>query len=228
MDEDDDTNDLFEKKVKTFDDIVTLNVLFLRGKLDHTPYHADPIYDMPIDDLVKLHYLGFISTNGQSSECIKNKKITKGPNKGKFWSMQQKSYLSGLLRRSDFTSKFLEYFLTEAENHNIKYLITSYPEGITDGNFTTSINLTKEKLISAKKWNLFTNMNPEYVVGEEISNFRGKAAEIFQKGCFELQIFIDEYCKGDVTKELLGMMLEFMTESQRKTVLKKFKKVIRL
>ena len=62
-------------QVKTYDDLLKLNIEFINGKIEWTPYHCGPLHTLSlqlIDNLVKLHHYGILTVGGQEPLCKYN------------------------------------------------------------------------------------------------------------------------------------------------------------
>ena len=78
-----DTNKIY-KHVSNYDDLLTTNLLFLKGEIPMTFYHMSPIYDINMKKLEAItKHFRYFTTEGQSSKCTSEEK--------------QKNYLMGII-----------------------------------------------------------------------------------------------------------------------------------
>lgn len=95
-------------RVRTYQDLIAVNVAFLRGEIDHTPYHGGPIdrETVPLlGKLVQVNQFGFVTVCGQPAVDLEsgfNEKTKK------FWQVRQRPFLEGYLPKI-FLPELLEF-----------------------------------------------------------------------------------------------------------------------
>jgi hypothetical protein len=215
-------------QVKTYDDLLKLNIEFINGKIERTPYHWGPLHTSSqqlIDNLVELHHYGILTVNGQESLCNYNiyqpgrpniEKLISGYDydilmKDHWTSVEQRGYLCFYVNIDNIE---LAKSLIEQLHHNDKNLIykiiqnnkiiTNMPEQDKKFNLTRiSKSLTPET-----KNNLW----------EYCTNFWRNSKDICDWGfitCFHIEkilentiwfeIALPEYGKGNLEEILLDM-----------------------
>jgi hypothetical protein len=148
------------ERVATFQDLVDINISFLRGLRKQTYYHATPLDEetLPlVDKLVDINEHGFYSTGGQPGLLEYNQNGPLG-----IYSMEQKSFLEGYCENNLVTQALLEYLDTGRENYY--FMVYSQKQGVPiRGNmpatYRTSYNVTRDKLIRKHNdWRYYTNL----------------------------------------------------------------------
>ena len=170
-------------KIQTIEELFYCNVEFIKGNICGTPYHFGPlnIDSIPlINDLIKLHDYGFLSTGGQGSLmeydkwCDKSWINQSGTQCGKwFYSIEQKSYISGYIKNDNIDTlvAYFESLNCDSIFNNgdkIFYYVNSCNKKITNIDLQHNLTRTKSyKTIEDKdyvEWEYPTNIwtNDEY------------------------------------------------------------------
>ena len=178
------------REATTFKNLVCLNIAFLKGILNGTPYHHGPIDDETIpllSQLIKLNKKGFLSTNGQPgiiSDFI-------SPLDGIYYQENQKSYISGYIHKS--LSVKLQWFIQEKPFYMViinnknkvydsvpvyKYNLTRYIN-LEDPNepYDDHTNVWKDKygaFTDFKRYNVNSLLKEDYVFVQIYSTMYGE------------------------------------------------------
>ena len=176
------------REATTFKNLVCLNIAFLKGILNGTPYHHGPIDDETIpllSQLIQLNKKGFLSTNGQPG-IISDFTVD-----GVYYQENQKSYISGYIHKS--LSDKLQWFIQEKpfymviiENKNkvydsvpvYKYNLTRYIN-LEDPNepYDDHTNVWRNKygaFTDFKRYNVNSLLKEDYVFVEVYSTVYGE------------------------------------------------------
>jgi hypothetical protein len=94
--------DLFHQ-VRTYRELQDVNIQFLRGEIQKTPYHGGPVDSETIpllSDLIRLNELGFVTVGGQPAQdetkFVKRTWKVRGEEWGNWWvRTQQRPFLEG-------------------------------------------------------------------------------------------------------------------------------------
>lgn len=136
------------KSVTSFQDLIDLNVCFLRGELSWTPYHDGPIFEetLPLlQNLIRINEAGFLSVEGQPGTLTP--------------TIEQKSYIVGLVPRN-IAQRLKIYLLTKpvyfemySMNPYVKiadtyptreYVLTQYRESIDESFSADTVRTPRE------------------------------------------------------------------------------------
>ena len=101
--------------IRSYDELIFANILFLRGVLKRTPYHFGPIdreTNRLLDDLIDLNHLGFLTIDSQPSD------LSVGKRPHGYYASQQKSYVTGYLH-VEHVPAFLEYIRNQPFEYTI-------------------------------------------------------------------------------------------------------------
>src|SRR5690606_27389246 len=94
--------------LKTYDDVLRMNIKYLKGIINYTPYHLGPLDDSHkylADNLITLHEYRIYTDNGQAP--LKEYNIPYDDFKN-LYSMEQKSYLEGMMPK-EYTLQLIKY-----------------------------------------------------------------------------------------------------------------------
>lgn len=214
--------DMMYKSVKTYKDLLNVNIKFLKGEIEQTLYHLAPVNEETIpllDNLIRLNKLGYYTTGGQPALCEYNEQVKIEPNVVQYYSMEQKPFIEGLIEKK--IVKKLTKFLKE--QHDMYYLI-SYKNNKTETNIPFGddmYNMTREKshvdinMLKDEPWSEYTNIPNIY---QETETFYDEAyyhhneypniVKLIDK-CYHLIVVGKEYGKDIQLEERL---LEFFTK----------------
>jgi hypothetical protein len=184
---------------RTFDDLIELNVAFLRGRIIQTPYHLAPIDQETIPlvkDLVDLHLQGRVLTlQGQPGIC----------EQGDWGFSEQRPYLCGFVDEATLT-KILRHLRKHPKKFAYRFCNVSNNEIIR--NFYTPLNVTRQRGKADKEWELYTNVwfndGDSEVLREaatEASFFHENEKLLTSRWYMELVMNVP-YCTGDLMVEL--------------------------
>ena len=149
------------ENVKTYSDLLDLNIKYLTSKIDMKPGSLGPICEETfplVERLVKINHYGFLTNNSQPSLCVHNE-----PCKTSFISYEQKGYIYGMIA-SKYIEKLRTFLLEHAQN--IEWTIETKDEIINSTkrhktNLTRSVNsvtkLSKSELEKSNTWKYCTN-----------------------------------------------------------------------
>jgi len=205
--------------VKTYDDLLKLNIEFIDEKIDKTPYSFGPMVGSQElrNNLVKLHQYGILTVGGQETKCEYNMY------KDNYWrSFEQRAYLDFYINLDD-NKKLAESFIEYLKNKNIIYLIKN-PNGnaiITNVkgrrfNLTRTSKSTEHKDKDTFLWNDDTNFWNKYADCEFygqwgfIKSKSSKIKKIF-KNTLYFQLALPEYGKGNLEEILLNICQNVQT-----------------
>lgn len=160
------------QNIKSYKNLVDVNVAFLQGKISETPYHLGPINAQTIPqltDLMKINKEGFLSIEGQPAMKVtefisRTWRNQQGQQQGNWWySIEQKPYISGFLPKKDLLS--FVYFMKDQSDYYYQVIIHTTPSQLLFTTFPTSpYNVTRQKAhkrkqqLSSTPWELFTNI----------------------------------------------------------------------
>lgn len=158
--------------VKSYKNLIDVNVAFFQGKISETPYHLAPVDEETIpllNSLIKINKKGFLSIEGQSALKVtkfisKTWQNQRGQQEGDWWySIEQKPYISGFLPKTDLLP-FI-YFMKDQPDYYYQVIIHTNPSQLLFTTFPTSpYNVTRQKAhkrkqqLSLTAWDLFTNI----------------------------------------------------------------------
>ena len=160
------------QNVKSYKQLIDVNVAFLQGKISKTPYHLGSIQEQTIPQvpsLIKINKKGFLSIEGQpalkGTEFISRTwQNQQGQQEGNWWlSVEQKPYISGFLPKKDLLS--FVYFMKDHPDYYYQVMIHTIPSQLLFTTFPTSpYNVTRDKAhkrkqqLSSTSWDLLTNI----------------------------------------------------------------------
>lgn len=210
--------------VKTYDDLIETNILYLQGKMPFTFYHYSPIYDIQTNDLQKItKKLKYFTMEGQSNYCDQETK--------------QKPYIRGVIPTYIF-KKILpqlslndEYFY-EAYIIKTKEYITNIPYQRYSKKEWRSIRYPEQELEPMDEESLNEMIEPVYNLTLELNDqVQIPFTNAWQQGlvnnydliknseklsslvkdeiknkCTILQIVGKDYCKGSIENLLLSLI----------------------
>jgi hypothetical protein len=179
-------------KVKTFQDLIDLNIRFIKGELPGTPYHYAAL-SMDSQEskelLIKINELGFLSMDSQ------------GPKPEE--KHQQKTYISGFMKASlskpfiKFIKKYPKvlYFIS-FKSQDIKTNIRNWKEDYDNGFISP---LTRKRTIDSD-WNNISMTPFKNVYYDELNGFEkfGNIMYIFdQEDYVYINLQMKSFCKND-------------------------------
>lgn len=119
------------RSVRTYDDLLHLNVEFIQGRLPMTPYHCGPLNDetLPmVEDLVRLHAFGFLSISSQPARMdaepvfVPRTWLSNGKLCGNWWvQLKQRPFIEGYMEL-----ELLGAFGRFMETKSAEYLYSVY------------------------------------------------------------------------------------------------------
>lgn len=198
-------------EVETYDDLLKLNMEFIRGNLDMTPYHLGPlVIDVSssnlMNNLIKLHEYGILTVDGQESLCEYN--IEKN---NKWYSREQRGNISFYINIED-NLELAESFIKQLKHkdntliYNIANIVTGYH--ITNISKDKCFNVTRSFSSSIKnqeiEWNYGTNFFAEFDCCDSWGDEIPKIYNILDNTIY-FKIALPEYGKGNLEEVLLNM-----------------------
>jgi hypothetical protein len=159
---------LVYQSVKSFRDLIDINIKFLKGEIKQTYYHLGPVDPETVPllaKLVEINNYGFYSTNGQPGlfnihyvipEYNDLGELNPNYEPNKFADIRQKSYITGLMITSE-ADKLKEFIIKNYPEYNI--IVQDFD------NFYSTISLdimdyplTDERDYSEGEWEHYTNL----------------------------------------------------------------------
>ena len=146
--------------VENYDELLSVNLDFIHGKLRCTPYHGGPLVDPSqelIDILDQLHRYGFLTVNGQEAEskrfeCTETTYFLK---QGSWYETEQRGYLEFHIDIDSFV---------DINNNN---MITKFIDKIKESDLIY-------RILDMGTSNVETNVRGYYNVGHCRSNKKEK------------------------------------------------------
>lgn len=217
---------LWAKYTNDYDDIVSLNILFLTGKLSQTPLYAGKLYPETIKQLSQILELhkdyGVITIDSQPGICEYDQKIKleKLLEKGKqTYDQEQRSYLGAIMKKTAKNKQFAKDVLMKLDKSKYKVAILEFPEtksSLNFVNFNERHNMTRTRTYmkgqtKPSKWSYGTNADPNDPHNFAPDDFTGNASKILKDGSISIFISNTEYCDKDknVTSLLLELLKKF-------------------
>jgi hypothetical protein len=178
------------RKVRTFQDLINLNIQFIKGEIPGTPYHYGALSmdsQEQKDSLIRLNELGFFTMEGQ------------GPMPEA--KHQQKVYVSGFMNASlarpfiKFIKKYPKVqYLISFKSQDIKTNIRNWKENFENG----FINGLTRKRLPDNEWDIITQTTFKNVYYDELHGFEkfGNIMYLFdQNEYIYIQIQLKSFCK---------------------------------
>ena len=195
------------KGVTSFEELVHLNVRFLRGEKIDTPYHGDSVDEETIPllgKLIRINQAGFLSMSGQPAL---RETVWHARRQG-YCQFMQKSFIYGFVRRdvAKRLSRFLKKQPVYFEMYNLE------PFSMTMDTFPKDwYNLTKDRCAARKAdlkklpWSVQTSRRP-MTESDTFSIFRKypRIVSLLKRECVQIQVACPEYGKGSVEDVLLS------------------------
>lgn len=133
--------------VENYDELLSLNLDFIHGRLRQTPYYGGPLLDPSkelIDNLDQLHRYGFLTIDGQETECIHSKCVepryfySEFLERGNFYENEQRGYLKFHIDVNSFVdnanNNVLEKFICKIKESHLVYKIINMETSHIDSN----------------------------------------------------------------------------------------------
>jgi hypothetical protein len=206
--------------IKSYKDLIEANVAFLEGRVAGSPTHLGPVDQETIPllkNLVKINKMGFITLQGQPSECYHEKYIKKiwikthGKYIGDYFAQgQQKSYVVGILKR-----KYLKEFIDFFRNEKTYYYLIEGKEGLITTTFPEEYyNVSRDRInknkseVKKEPWSNSSNISIEGSLGEysSVQDDYNKNNVKDIADTFVITIAGSEYCKFSVEKALIKFL----------------------
>ncbi len=167
--------------IHSYEDLLKVNVMFLRGELKETPYHLGPLEpdSIPlIDELIEMHNLRMLSVNGQGGLCIYGDyappfRSYNGELLGDwYYDVEQRAYVEFYIENTDFNTKFVQA-LTRDPNMEVQVIdLDNYrmydnvvDEALTRGRSSNTLEELKNVPWKLETWVQHID-NPEDVLCE--------------------------------------------------------------
>ena len=189
---------------KNIGDIITLNVNYILGNIESSPYHQGalaPDSQQLTEGLVKLNELGFITVNGQGpldeTGFVEQTWIYDGQVCGNWnYRISQRPHIAGFLP-TDAANTLINYFHILSEPR-VAYSICSLEDGMGESQV---YNLTREKSFSAPEdealtpWTYPTNTPyfDEYSSAVEAVFFNDDISRILYRQYCWVDFLIEDY-----------------------------------
>lgn len=158
--------------VKTYDELLNVNLDFINGRLNESPYHCGPLLDPSpelICNLSKLHNYGLLTVSGQESEkdhgiCMKEQEFfyDKILKQGHAYANEQRGYLIFHVEKNSFVNAMncnvFDSFIQKIKEFGLMYRIINMETQSIDTNINGSYNVTRfrvgknEKKERSAKW----------------------------------------------------------------------------
>ena len=210
--------------VKKYEDLLDLNLKFIHGKINQTPYHCGPLVDPSpglIKNLDQLHRYGLFTVNGQESVCEYGKQFTYD---GEY---EQRGYLEFFtdpdvmvdINGHPLIDRFIEkikeselvYVVNNIKTNTYESNLKNYgnPENKSQGVYER-YNLTRVRrnidpsLLSSGQWKNNTNIN----FSEPRDLLWRDHADNLLKNSVNIFVALREYGKGVVEEILINICRE--------------------
>lgn len=202
--------------VESYADLKYVNIAFLQGKVNYTPYHHGPIdtETVPLlDDLVRINAHGFISIEGQPatyhSKFIAKTWEDNGTECGNWWYEEaQKPFIQGFMPVED-----IERFVSHMERYEDSYfymlvdchgmiVADTFPELVYN---VTRIKMHPDKMMLARTQRiLWNNIHAQSYrsAREEFIDFPN-VCDMLMTQTYSVAIAGAKYAEGSVEKVLL-------------------------
>ena len=129
--------DVVWSSLLSYDDLIYANTAFLHGLVARTPYHLGPIDNETnclVDDLLDLHTLGIMTTNGQPGKpaSFVSKWVYNTWSGSMYLDCEQKPWLEAIFPMSLY-GRLLNSFIAFDNEHpdQLKYKMTEYKPSTT-------------------------------------------------------------------------------------------------
>lgn len=208
--------------VKTFEDLVETNALFVRGDLESAPYHASPL--MPdsvplIPNLLRLHARGIVTTNGQSSKCTYGKHVShtwesEGNSCGNwYYDQEQKPYVDFIMLKAPLSNtRFIDLLM---QNDKFVAKVTDFELQKLWSNFSPRggqhiYNLTRDRSnnlleeLPNTAWRNCTNLHLNDLDSLEWT-WPYHIADMLRTSVISVEVAMKQYGRGDLERELLQL-----------------------
>ena len=206
-------------KINSFKDVIKYNVEFLKGIRLSSPYHAAPVYDMKVENLITINENGIVTINGQSNECVYNKYVPQTKHvyyfndriervrvsNSIYYFMEQKSYLDSFIKLEmmDELINFIDGINNDLGNEIVLYKFCNL-NGVLTSNYKTDKNWLTRKYASKYEINDLSEIKWEYPHNDNLND-----CELFSdtfnckhiKGIINFMLIIDEPCYNKFTCE---------------------------
>ncbi len=197
-------------KCENFQDLISINKMYIQKEVTIAPYYLGPM-DNPstvlICDLVKLHNIGILTTNGQESRCMYGIK-----KKNYFIDKEQRGYLAfhiDLLKNL----KLAESFIEQLQTLDIIYTVYNLKTGnrysnIRDEYYSVTRYRTYEHIEEKKellKWNNCTFVKKNCTRQEISWKYIETIEKILDNTIFFKLAINDDFGKGNIEKIVLKM-----------------------
>jgi hypothetical protein len=198
------------QKVRSFQDLIDLNIRFIKGEIPGTPYHyaaLKPDSQQQMESLIRLNQLGFFTMDGQGPISS-----PKG---------QQKVYISGFMK-ANLAKPFIKFikkypkvqYLISFKSQDIKTNIRNWKENFENG----FINGLTRKRTRSQEWDISTHTTFKNVYYDELHGFEdfGHILYLFdEEEYIYIHIQLKSFCKKQETvycdKDYLnGIIIEFL------------------
>ena len=196
------------KKVASFQELVDLNVRFLRGENIVTPKHygVNPETIPALPQLIRINQAGFLSTEGQPAL----NKIVWSKSALEYCHIMQKSYIVGFVRRdvAKRLSRFLKTQPVYFDMYNLepfRMIVDTFPQD--------RYNVTKERCRTRKAdlgkqaWHEFTNRRPITDPSDTDEHYFSdypRIMSLLKRECVQVEIACPAYGEGSVEDVLLS------------------------
>jgi len=186
------------EEASTFKNLVCLNIAFLKGILNETPYHGGPVDNETIpllSQLINLNKKGFLSTNGQPG-IISD---FTNPLNGVYYQENQKSFIRGYMHRSlsDKLQRFIQdkpFYMLIINNKTTVYNSIPVPKY----NLTRYINLEDPNEPYDEHTNVWKDRHFPYRDFE-----RYKVNSLLKQDYVLVEVYSKVYGEGYSTEQLL-------------------------
>lgn len=184
---------------KTFNEYLRANIMFLKGELTEAHYHQAPVFDMNVQDLLKLHEQHNIFTyNGQSGsrEVLPDGVI-----------IEQRSWLSLICHRETL-SKICTVMRSLSADY--RYCWISLKESHEGNDECPRYGNIPNGLTPVSRWRqteTSPNINDTHLFGDSYyfigSTLSPELESILLQDYYVVQLIADRWSEGDVTEALL-------------------------
>lgn len=157
--------------VGNYDELLSVNLDFIHGKLRCTPYHGGPLVDPSqelINSLDQLHRYGFLTVNGQETvskrhECTETTYFSQ---QGTWYEIEQRGYLEFHIDIDSFVdnnnNNVIAKFIDEIKKSNLIYRILDMRTSKMETNIRGYFSLGQHRSNKTEKKTQYNKMDKSH------------------------------------------------------------------
>jgi len=207
-------------RVKCYDELLSVNLDFIHGKLSHTPYHFGSLVepsDILIQNLDSLHRYGILTVNGHESIC---KYGNKNAWSDRYFDYEQRGYLDFHIDLDTFAdnndNNLVNLFIKKIKETNLTYRIGNIKTGYSESNIIDSngkYNIGRHRkhknaeLVASSPWingsNMNLNIKPKYCLWHD-GDHAFKPNQILRNTIY-FSVALPEYGNGVIEQILIDI-----------------------